>query len=317
MALWRTSYKQLVKGRETLDFLVATKGAGAFKHLFGGAVMRMWRADQVVMHSAVPFAFTDEVTQALQQASRTIPVDTPLGRQNMPEQHAWWYFEKPLLIKTTLSKEPVVAMSLGWLSSSFIVSCWTAVPTPPPEERPDDVLLIGEVINICPSQVFTWQDGETLDQLLKRCREEHQKLYGPGGQYHNTEILGEELFMEATDRIARFILAAVAWFSQKIAVTEDKILDRPERRRVEKATGRKPSPIKLVYLRKREQRKKDGEVSSVEWSCRWVVGHHWKLQAHGPRHSLRKLVFILPYVKGPDDKPLKEDDGPTAYVVNR
>lgn len=31
----------------------------------------------------------------------------------------------------------------------------------------------------------------------------------------------------------------------------------------------------------------------------WVRGH-WRWQAHGPKHQLRKLIFIRPYMKGPD-----------------
>lgn len=31
----------------------------------------------------------------------------------------------------------------------------------------------------------------------------------------------------------------------------------------------------------------------------WVRGH-WRWQTHGPRHSLRKLIFIRPHLRGPD-----------------
>lgn len=36
---------------------------------------------------------------------------------------------------------------------------------------------------------------------------------------------------------------------------------------------------------------------------RTLVEGHWRNQAHGPRHSLRKLIFIDPFWRGPEDAP--------------
>ena len=36
---------------------------------------------------------------------------------------------------------------------------------------------------------------------------------------------------------------------------------------------------------------------------RTLVEGHWRNQAHGPRHSLRKLIFIEPFWRGPEDAP--------------
>jgi hypothetical protein len=33
---------------------------------------------------------------------------------------------------------------------------------------------------------------------------------------------------------------------------------------------------------------------------RFIVRGHWKRQPYGPEESLRKLIFIKPYFKGPD-----------------
>lgn len=50
---------------------------------------------------------------------------------------------------------------------------------------------------------------------------------------------------------------------------------------------------------------------SVEWQRRWMVRGHWRLQPYGPQKSLRKPIWIDPYVKGPEDKPL--DVRPTVW----
>lgn len=44
--------------------------------------------------------------------------------------------------------------------------------------------------------------------------------------------------------------------------------------------------------------------ASINYSHRWMVRGHWRLQPHGPERSLRKPIWIDPYVKGPEDKPL-------------
>ncbi|MET7881388.1 hypothetical protein ABZS52_31190 [Micromonospora profundi] len=36
----------------------------------------------------------------------------------------------------------------------------------------------------------------------------------------------------------------------------------------------------------------------------WVSGH-WRNQAHGPGRSLRRPVYIHPFLRGPDDAPIK------------
>jgi hypothetical protein len=64
------------------------------------------------------------------------------------------------------------------------------------------------------------------------------------------------------------------------------------------------SNVRLVDVR-RKHTTSDGEGSrEVEWSKRWLVNAHWRQQAYGPNHSLRRPTLILPYIKGPEDKPL-------------
>lgn len=63
-------------------------------------------------------------------------------------------------------------------------------------------------------------------------------------------------------------------------------------------------PDLLVYrLRKREYGK-SGNPVDVQWSHRWVVNGHWANIACGPGRKQRRPVYIAPYVKGPEDKPL-------------
>jgi hypothetical protein len=35
------------------------------------------------------------------------------------------------------------------------------------------------------------------------------------------------------------------------------------------------------------------------------VGEHWKQQPYGPGRSRRKLIYVAPYLRGPDDQPIR------------
>lgn len=72
------------------------------------------------------------------------------------------------------------------------------------------------------------------------------------------------------------------------------------------AVGRKGGPtrdVRVVTLRKRRARSK-GESEAVEWSHRWVVQMHKRRQWY-PSKQHHKVIFVGPFVKGPEGKPLK------------
>lgn len=68
--------------------------------------------------------------------------------------------------------------------------------------------------------------------------------------------------------------------------------------------------VRVVTLRKRRARSK-GESEAVEWSHRWVVQMHKRRQWY-PSTQEHKVIFVGPFVKGPEGKPLKPSAGVTA-----
>lgn len=74
------------------------------------------------------------------------------------------------------------------------------------------------------------------------------------------------------------------------------------------------SRVTTIHLRKpshvrgrRDGDGAEGDARHVDWSCRWIVHGHFRQQPYGPGGSLRKRIWIPPYVKGPADKPLRSD----------
>ena len=82
--------------------------------------------------------------------------------------------------------------------------------------------------------------------------------------------------------------------------------ERPTRRRLQKAGSPLANKaITVIYLRHvREDGAEDTSPRSVEWTHRWVVSGHWKMQAYGKGRLERKRIWVMPFVKGPDDAPL-------------
>lgn len=65
-------------------------------------------------------------------------------------------------------------------------------------------------------------------------------------------------------------------------------------------------PVKTVILRRFENLVRDKSMrETIEWTCQWFVRGHWR-RLHEPRQSDGALMtYVQPYVKGPEDKPLR------------
>lgn len=105
------------------------------------------------------------------------------------------------------------------------------------------------------------------------------------------------------DEDRRLLLALMILLDSRITATKAQPLERAVRRRAARAEV--PSDVRVIYLRRPEAvgAPKHGETP-VEWSHRWVVSGHWRNQPCGHGRSDRRLTWVSPYVKGPEDKPL-------------
>lgn len=251
-----------------------------------------WQLDRLLLTTATPFAWSDESVQAALAASASIPGDAVLNRWNLPESSAWWHLDTPLPWRTTDPDRPIRALNFGWFRNQFAIVCWTD-PEP-------------GMLRILPSQVWQWLDGETLDEMKARTRQEHIDRYGPGGEFAGAPQVGLETFCEATDRVSRLILAGIAWLGQKVLLADAAHVERHRRKAFDRATGQTLDGVRVVQLRKTEGPHHPHESTGheVEWSCRWIVDGHWRNQACGAKRGDRKLIYVHPYVKGPGDKPL-------------
>lgn len=103
--------------------------------------------------------------------------------------------------------------------------------------------------------------------------------------------------------IMRFPKAFWSIIEEKLVCVSNEKPERYVRRRLAReGSGLADREVKYVSLRRVEYKRGEGE-REVDWSCRWLVDGHWRNQWH-PSKKMHRQRFILPYVKGPEDKPL-------------
>jgi hypothetical protein len=110
--------------------------------------------------------------------------------------------------------------------------------------------------------------------------------------------------------------ALCLFVSQSILVASEQPVERHLRKRLEREGLQHDPVVRVVELRRREHIGGKHAVESVEreWSCQWVVRGHWRQQPY-PKAGVIRPLWITPYVKGPEDKPLKPPRATVFAVV--
>jgi hypothetical protein len=114
------------------------------------------------------------------------------------------------------------------------------------------------------------------------------------------------------DLTGRLMVASFLLLRDRIVEAEQVSVPRGVRRRAD-AAGL-TSEVRLLTWR-RKAGDAGGQQSDVDWSHRWWVSGHWRRQPCGPGRRERRLTYIAPHIKGPEDKPL--DVRPTVNVWRR
>lgn len=128
--------------------------------------------------------------------------------------------------------------------------------------------------------------------------------------YMRAQLMGgrpQEELSALTDHLPRYMLAFLLFLQQVLEGVHARAT-RGLRRRLEHAGAKQPDPlVRVVQLRKRGQHHDAvpaDEREAVDWSCKWLVQGHWRKQWY-PSKQMHQPKWIAPYMKGPEDKPLK------------
>jgi len=115
-----------------------------------------------------------------------------------------------------------------------------------------------------------------------------------------------------------WLAALLGFLHQELVVSIDSVqvaLSRAERRHPRPAARTVSSSVRVVRLRRVHRPDRDlDEPQAVDWSHRWMVSGHWRAQWY-PSLNDHRLIYVNPYVKGPDDKPFVVKD--VVFRVDR
>jgi hypothetical protein len=91
-------------------------------------------------------------------------------------------------------------------------------------------------------------------------------------------------------------------------------LPRQARRQAQRKL--RPTEVTVIHLRRHRPGGPEHEERSIEWDHRWLVRGHWRKQPYGPKDNPSyRQIWISPYVKGPENKPIKVTK--RAFVFDR
>jgi len=106
---------------------------------------------------------------------------------------------------------------------------------------------------------------------------------------------------EDQEKKRKWILTLWRLIRQKIIITERQKIERQAKRLA--ARNDIQTEIQVIRLREQVHASEDGDGDGIEWSHRWMVRGHWRDQWY-PRKTRHEKIWVNPYVKGPEDKPL-------------
>lgn len=129
----------------------------------------------------------------------------------------------------------------------------------------------------------------------------------------NNDDLDSQHAMASTIEDRQRIAALWALAAQEAPARVDDVKpDRSSKRRSERA-GHPVDTLRVMRLRRPHRDSTAEHADGVEWTHRWMVSGHWR-NHWMPSQQRHRLMFIAPYVKGPDDKPLVLKDTVKALV---
>ncbi|HEY2671087.1 MAG TPA: hypothetical protein VGJ07_12025 [Rugosimonospora sp.] len=125
----------------------------------------------------------------------------------------------------------------------------------------------------------------------------------------NTALVTEHGTLPGTDPSAPLV-ATWLLIAQKVAETAPADVDPGIRRAYARANRPQPE-VRVLRIRGHHHRAQDtdtspGPATGRKLTSRVFVSGHWRNQAYGKGRALRKPIYINPFLRGPDNLPIRQ-----------
>lgn len=195
-----------------------------------------------------------------------------------------------------------------------------------------DLAQIQEAYKASPAMAFAF-GGDTVENVKKELRQADRVIYEMDRVLNNPSLqsqigsplvpvltvawpsnattldMAEVQSQQADAEIVQLVSLAWTFFHlsmQTIASREKEAAEKKVAKRWRKMLM--PKSITVIRLRRAHSSRGEGLEGSIEWSHRWIVRGHWRMQACGPERSERRPTYIGAHVKGPEGLPLKQSN---------
>lgn len=326
-----------VQGRP--DFKMATKRFAAVELAPRDSEERLLEAiGDVVFESfentvknAYDYRVTFDMCTLLEAASMELDDTDTWDLSLAPTDHGFVRFDRPIEVWDVRGKR-MLAHFLVWGrvkdgQGNYGSGLWWYNDTYTESDTTNEQAMIEALRNIKPSEVKSaleimqrasgrWSPISV--QLVKANAALGPPLYDPSDPgvaktSAVTQAVKDGVEPQVVNNLTRYVHALWLMLNQTITITADEFPDRAGRKR---ATRRGlPGKVTVIALRRAVYPHRQEGESLVEWSHRWPVRGHWAWRVCSADHpqavtdapvkgGIGVRVYIAPYIKGPDDKPL-------------
>lgn len=243
------------------------------------------------LETAETFYWAPEIVGVINDVSHSLPGNWGLRLSMLPTRRGFSHLAEPLYLVDSNDTPAGEVLAIAWAIGSD-------------DESGDDAVSVSAFwyekdLDRSGLTTIGVSEGEPIAEVLRRVE------------------------AEATTPFSRLAMAsAVLTFSAGLAFLEQRIMvpsvqpvERHARKRMEREQWLHEPLVRVVELRRKQAPSQpDGEHTAVDWACQWVVRGHWRQQWY-PSLKDYQPRWIMPYVKGPEDKPLKPPRAKIFAVV--
>lgn len=221
----------------------------------------------------------------------------PIRPQDIPSKYGFVWFDKPV----PFSEEPSFNIGDGsmifakpraiqWQYESY----GDQLPPIPmlPQDEGYGTLIVTVYLDL------EYWITDTVDYTIEDLR----AFYGPVIMSWMINISVSEIPTNHLEE--RTLMALWTLMQQRIALVSGQRGDRASERRIRRYSDM-DNEVQVIELRRPVARKAidDPFAEAPVWSHQWIVDGHWRWQYY-PSLDSHRQIWIAPYVKGPEDRPL-------------
>jgi len=283
----------LEEQHQALEFLVACHKDARLRPGVKPAERHQWMTDIYALKLALPFYWSRKTVELITSQWSIFDLDqVTVTRHMLYTDVAWHWFEAPPFhIELPIDNGPAVTMipvraiSWYWFQSDggkyLGATAWAQAGLLP------DLSPAGPIVPVLWAAV---DEGTVLSGQIEEWR---LNFVGVG----DPRTREEQLLMK------RFVAAASTFLRQELLAAPRVRAERHVRKRLPPEILR---DIAVVELRKRHQERNSspGTGEAPDWQWSWLVRAHVRQQWY-PSLGEHLPIIINPYLKGPEDKPLK------------